>query len=198
MGSLYKRAKDIVQIAPGEVFVEIGSAQGRGGSTHFLNDVAKRLGTVLYSVDIDERSDIFQHIPGVIGVQMSGSEWARDVFSGLNSKIGLLYLDNFDWDWNHRQFRHTVDQQKNEYQTKFGIDLTNNNSQIEHLLQMIHLLPYMSTNGIVICDDTLMLSNGTWTGKCGPVVVYLQAMGWKILEVESEPESFAVMLGRNH
>jgi hypothetical protein len=129
---------------------------------------------------------------------MSGSQWAKDVFPGLDQKIALLYLDNFDWDWNNQQFQHTVDQQKIEYQTKFGVSLSNSNSQIEHLSQMIHLLPYMSNNGIVICDDTLMLSDNTWTGKCGPVVVYLQAMGWKILEVESEPGSFAVMLGRNH
>jgi hypothetical protein len=198
MGSLYKRSIDIIEVEPGDVFVEIGSAQGWDGSTHFLNSVARNLGTVLYSVDIDERSDIFQYVSGVIGVQMSGSQWAKDVFPGLDQKIALLYLDNFDWDWNNQQFQHTVDQQKIEYQTKFGVSLSNSNSQIEHLSQMIHLLPYMSNNGIVICDDTLMLSDNTWTGKCGPVVVYLQAMGWKILEVESEPGSFAVMLGRNH
>jgi hypothetical protein len=198
MGSLYKRSIDITQIEQEDVFVEIGSAQGWDGSTHFLNKVAQNLGTVLYSVDIDERSDIFQYIPGAIGVQMPGSQWARDVFPGLTRKIALLYLDNFDWDWSNEKFQHIVDQQKIEYHDKFGVNLTNSNSQMEHLSQMIHLLPYMSKNGIVICDDTLMLSDGTWTGKCGPTVVYLQAMGWKILEVESEPGSFAVMLGRNH
>lgn len=198
MGNLYKKSQTIEHIGATDVFVEIGSAQGWDGSTHFLNSVAQNLGTVLYSVDIDDRSDIFQYVPGVIGVQMSGSQWARDVFPGLGRKIALLYLDNFDWDWNNKKFQHIVDQQKIQYQDKFGVNLTNSNSQMEHLSQMIHLLPHMSENGMVICDDTLMLSDGTWTGKCGPTVVYLQAMGWKILEVESEPGSFSVMLRRNH
>jgi hypothetical protein len=198
MGSMYQQAKNITNISSNDVFVEIGSASGSNGSTHFLNSVAKDLGTVLYSVDIDDRTNIFQYIPEVVGVQMSGSQWAQNVFPGYNSTIAVLYLDNFDWSWKNWEFKLISAQQKNEYQTKFGLSLTNSNSQIEHLTQMIHLLPYMSTNGVVICDDTLMLPDGTWTGKCGPVVVYLQAMGWKIIEVENEPGSFGVMLGRNH
>jgi hypothetical protein len=197
LGNLYKKSQIIDRVDTTDVFVEIGSAQGWDGSTHFLNAVAKNLGTVLYSVDIDDRSDIFQYIPGVIGVQMPGSQWARDVFPGLGRKIALLYLDNFDWDWRTERFQHTAEQQRLDYQYKFNLDLTNANSQREHLSQMIHLLPYMADDGVIICDDTLMLSDGTWTGKCGPTVVYLQAMGWKILEVESESGSFSVMLGRN-
>lgn len=198
MGTLYKRAQDIKSVLPDEVLVEIGTSRGADGSTHFLNSVAQELGTVLYSVDIDDRWDILQYIPGVIGVEMPGSQWAQQAFPDLNKRIRVLYLDNFDWNWNGPDSGAEVFSQTQEYRDRYDIDLTNHNSQVEHLKQMMALLPYMSDDAIIICDDTLTLHDGTWTGKCGAVVVYLLAHGWKILEEENQPGSYSVMLGRSY
>ena len=54
----------------------------------------------------------------------------------------------------------------------------------------------MSDDGIIVCDDTY-LYNDCWIGKCGAVVVYLLANGYKTIEIDNvQGQSFGVMLKR--
>jgi hypothetical protein len=77
-----------------------------------------------------------------------------------------------------------IQNQKKQYREQFGITMNNQNCQIEHLKQMLSLYPYMAQNSIVICDDTY-LSNDCWIGKCGPVVTFLLAHGYRIVNTEA-------------
>ena len=181
MGNLFRQAEQYIkQIQTDDVFVEIGSARGAQGSTHHFAQLAHSHGTVLHSVDIDDRSHIFQYIPeGVIGHQAPGSEWSKYTFPTLNKKIALLYLDNYDYNYWVGDNCQMIQDQLIEYQTKYNITLNNTDCTVEHLKQMINLLPYMSSDSVVICDDTF-LYNDCWIGKCGPAVVYLLACGWEV------------------
>lgn len=196
MGNLFRRAEQYIkQIQPDDVFVEIGSARGNLGSTHYFAQLAHKHGTVLHSVDIDDRSQIFRYIPeGLVGHQAPGSEWARQTFPALNKKIALLYLDNYDYNYWVNDDCQMIQDQLIEYQTKYNITLNNTDCTVEHLKQMIYLLPYMSSNGVVICDDTL-LYNDCWIGKCAAVVPYLLANGYQITEIEQiDGSSYGVIL----
>jgi len=195
MGNLFRATENLIDsIEPTDVFVEIGSARGGEGSTHYFADLAQRRGTVLHSVDIDDRQHIFRYIPNVIGHRAPGSEWARDVFPGLGKTIACLYLDNYDynyWIGNETQF---VQDQKAEYLEKHNLVMTNQECVIEHLRQITHLLPYMSPNSVVICDDTY-LYNDCWVGKCAAVVPYLMINGFRIVKIEHiEGSSYGVIL----
>jgi hypothetical protein len=46
---------------------------------------------------------------------------------------------------------------------------------------MLNLYPYLTDDGIIVVDDTYQI-NQCWVGKCGPVVVFLLANNYEILE----------------
>jgi hypothetical protein len=51
---------------------------------------------------------------------------------------------------------------------------------------MIYCLPYMAEQSVVICDDTPVVAHhGTYTGKCGAVVPFLLAHGFKVVYAEN-------------
>ena len=177
------------------VIVEIGTAHGPDSSTQIFNSIAQQKGTVVYTVDLDDRSEVCDPLTSTVRYQMDGSSWATDIFPTLNKQISLLYLDNYDYDY--RVGRASwVDEQKKEYQEKYNINLNNLDCTVEHLKQMIALLPYMAEHSTVICDDTYLF-NGCWIGKCGAVVPYLVANGFSIIEIErNEGSSYAVALAR--
>ena len=201
MGVLYQKVEDYLDhlaTTPDGVFVEIGSDKG-DGSTLPLANMAKTLGQRLITVDIE------QHIKGKLQyrypndpiidnidcVCAQGSQWAQEIFPNLKLSVACLYLDNFDWDYGDSQWGHLIQEQQQEY-AKLGYEMTNFNSQLEHLKQMIALLPYMAESSIIVCDDTYTW-NSCWVGKCGAVVPLLQLHGYTIIEKDDS----AVMLARN-
>jgi len=196
MGELYKKAELYLASADSnDVIVEIGSSLTGSGSTPFFNSLANQKGTTLHTIDIDDKVSSNQRLNATVTYQMSGSRWATTIFPALNKKISLLYLDNYDYDY-RVGFPSWVDDQKVEYQEKYGITLNNLDCTVEHLKQMIALLPYMADHSTVICDDTY-LSNGCWIGKCGAVVPYLIVNGFKIIDIECVTGSaYAVALSR--
>jgi hypothetical protein len=70
------------------------------------------------------------------------------------------------------------------YREKFGLELNNNNCQIEHLKQLLVIEPYLDQHCTVLFDDTFTVED-CWSGKCGPCVIYLQCLGFKIQQVFS-------------
>ena len=75
-----------------------------------------------------------------------------------------------------------IAQQRTWYALK-GIEMNNLDCQVQHLHQMLYLIPYMSDRAVVCVDDTYEY-NGVFIGKGGAVVPYLLAIGYTILEKE--------------
>jgi hypothetical protein len=198
MGQVFQLANQYLPVVgPDDVFVEIGSDRG-DGSTRMFADTALKNQTVVHTVDINnypqEWCEKHGFTQGVVWHQAIGSDWAKNVFPTLNKKIICLYLDNFDYNYNTVRVDPMILEQQKQYREEYGIEMTNENCLVEHMKQMIALLPYMSEHSIVICDDTYD-SNGCWIGKGGPIVTYLQAHGYKLAHIESVPQkSYGVIL----
>ena len=204
MGFLFKKIETFIQsIDTDSVFVEIGSDRGEG-STEYFSRLALKNNTKLITVDIDANvgNRLSQVIPkniydNIEFVTASGRTWAETKISNYNKKICCLYLDNFDYDWdvykvnNQSVMNRMIDAQKADYLTR-GVEMTNRNCLVEHLAQMVALLPHMAARSIVICDDTVTF-NDCYIGKGGAVVPYLLVHGYEILLAEDH----GVILGRN-
>jgi hypothetical protein len=127
------------------------------------------------------------------------SEWNRNVYNDLKGEDWPqdftpwhkmpLNLKNEIWTMFGRQgkdfeaFKHLNFLTKH-YQENFGIELNNNNCQIEHLNQLLAIEPYLSKHCTILFDDTFTVEE-CWSGKCGPCVIYLQCKGFKIQNIFS-------------
>lgn len=186
MAKTYKSLETVTwQPAADTMVIEIGSDRYEG-STDFLGAYAESRGLDFYSVDIDpseaQNRCRSQHIRWQRGL---GSEWCKNVLPALGKKISVLYLDNFDYDWNVKEtgnWRDIINKQKQQYHDRFGIEMTNQNCQTEHARQMLACLPFMADQAVVMLDDTYTY-NECWIGKGGPTVILLLAMGWRIQTV---------------
>jgi len=179
MGTIFRKLEScIVDPMVGSVFVEIGSDRGEG-STRELDRLAGKYQTRLITVDVLPSAQ--QHLSSELSntefVIASGSKWAR-AYQG--SPISCLYLDNFDYIWDINENHIPTQHQMAEYANR-GETMTNQNSQIEHMAQMLALYPHLTPDAVVMFDDTYQV-NDCWIGKCGPAVVFLQAQGWGIVE----------------
>lgn len=171
--------------------LEIGSDRG-DGSTYIFATLAKNLGRQLFSVDVDpdvieKNCSEFEQLPFELPVKFfnqTGEEFLQD---NANLKFSIVLLDNFDWDWNpHNPEPHVVEQQK-KYKEQFGLDMNNHQSQFTHLRQALMLTDMLTPDAMIICDDTYWAHEyGTYTGKCGAVIPYLETQG------------FAVVLNKDH
>jgi hypothetical protein len=180
MGMIYQKIESYISHVPsGSVFVEIGSDRYEG-STAELDRLAGLYQSKLITVDIlpEARHRLADQLTNTEFVIDDGKQWAMN-YQGPS--IACLYLDNFDYIWNTMENTNIhIHKQIEDYAAR-GVQMTNQNCQIEHLTQLIYLYPHLLPDSVVMFDDTY-LHNDCWTGKCGPGVVYLQAQGWKILE----------------
>lgn len=188
MGMTFKLTQNwLPEVGANDVFVEIGSDRYEG-STGYFAEMAVRNNTVLHTVDLLDEPEIRVNrdgvVPGIVWHQAEGHAWSRDTFPTLGKNIVCLYLDNFDYNWDVAQSSPNIEKQKVQYREQFGIEMNNMNCQVAHLQQMMALYPYMSRKSVVVCDDTY-LSNDCWIGKCGAVVVYLVAQGYRIVDTEN-------------
>jgi hypothetical protein len=180
MGTIFKKLQPhLGTVAPESVFVEIGSDRGEG-STLELDRLAGLHSVRLTTVDIlpNAQAHLSQQLPCTDFVIASGSAWAS---SYQGPAISCLYLDNFDYIWDINEVGHKPTLiQMAEYADR-GLVMSNQNSQIEHMAQMVALYPHLAPGAVVMFDDTYQV-NDCWIGKCGPAVVFLQAQGWSIVE----------------
>lgn len=123
--------------------------------------------------------------------QAVGSEWAKSYAQDLKAPISLLYLDNFDYIWDIEDMPDWIKNQIDMYKNIYNIDMNNRACQIEHLTQLIYLEPWLISGALVGFDDTYPY-NDCWIGKCGPGVVYLQALGYH-LELFDKDSKFVLM-----
>lgn len=193
MGKLYQSVgKHLRGLFPDEVIVEIGSDRWEGSSAYFA-DLAKTHGMKFLSVDIDD--DVQKRLSGTLDptciefIQADGTTWSAN-YRGPNIKV--LYLDNFDWDWDTNQYSDMIEQQRRWYADR-NVVMNNLNSQIAHITQMTNLLPHMSDQCVICVDDTYE-HNGVFIGKGGAVVPYLLGQGFAIVEARD----YGVILSRNY
>ena len=158
------------------IAVEIGSENGEGSSV-WLYTWAKQHNIEFYSVDVEHRirERTYPEINWV--VTSSGSDWCKHILPGLNKKIKVLYLDNFDWIWNSSSIDPHIQLQINAYKSR-GVVMNNQNCQEEHRLQVEYCLPYLDEQSVVIMDDTFY--NSSWDGKCATAIPLLLQNGFKI------------------
>lgn len=190
MGQVFKYAEDYIEdMQPGSVFVEIGSDRWEG-STEYLANLAEKLFTRLHTVDISAEAQNRVRHPAIDWHVEVGSTWCQN-YQGR--KIGCVYLDNFDYDWDINQVNSMIQEQKAAYLRDYGMTMNNQACQVEHMKQIVALTPHLATRCVVMFDDTYRY-NDCWIGKCGPAVIYLLAQGFEI--VRSEEREHGVILVR--
>jgi hypothetical protein len=159
------------------IVLEIGSENGEGSSL-WLHKWATERNIEFYSIDVEhrQRENIYPDINWIVA--SSGSEWCKNVLSGLNKKIKVLYLDNFDWIWEPENIPGWIQVQIDSYAQR-GVTMNNQNCQEEHRLQVEYCLPYLDEQSVVIMDDTFY-NNGQWDGKCATAIPLLLKNGFKM------------------
>lgn len=221
MGTYYKNVEPYLDRIDTGVWVELGVDRGEGSTAWFASQAHQR-GTEFYGVDMDP--DQIQRASqslasktatvnsnGTLVVQMgtvpdhvhlvtNRGELFLQEFRHQNpdKKISLAYLDNFDWDyWLGQQEEAFVAGVKQNYRDKMNIEMNNINSQITHLLQAMHLVPLLSANSVVVCDDTwAMPEEGIFSGKCSAAIPYLLLHGFRIMHNQGYRQNSGVILGR--
>ena len=168
----------IPAVASDSVIVEIGSYKFED-STIVLDRLAQKCNTKLLSVDLSSkpRERIGDNVVNTEFILGQGSTWAKNY---IGAAISVLYLDNFDYEYDIHHILESHIEQAKFYQS-MGMEMTNNHCQVEHMSQLLSLYPHLTSDAVVVFDDTYQI-NDCWVGKCGPGVVYLQAHGWKLLE----------------
>jgi hypothetical protein len=228
MGRPYKNIEKYLPEYELGVFIEIGSDRLEG-STEFLAKLAQSRNTVLHSVDIQiEPQSRIQH-PSIYWHVECGSVWAKTTWPLISQPISVVYLDNYDYQyqnvsddthfiWNEKTYHDIKGPYWPDQFVKFvdlpaqfqkeckevlnlpvdflstsmhdlyinkGFKYTNAECQLEHLGQLIALMPWVTQNTLIVFDDTFIDSaTGCWAGKNGPGVVYLLAQNFTILEIE--------------
>jgi len=177
MGSCYKHVGQYITSCTGMV-LEIGSDRYEGSTAYFAG-VAKDWKAEFITVDLNEDMPrrLRQAVPSNLRytfVQCEGTEWTKT----CSRPISILYLDNFDWDWEVGTHSKMIEEQRVWY-TEHGIEMNNMNCQVAHLTQMKNLLPFMTQSCVVCLDDTYM-HNGVYIGKGGAVVPFLLANNFKL------------------
>jgi hypothetical protein len=163
------------------IVVEIGSENGEGSSV-WLYNWATEHDMEFYSVDVEHRlrERTYPHINWVVA--SSGSDWCKTILPTLNKKIKVLYLDNFDWNWDPNIVHPHIQQQISKYLER-SVTMNNQNCQEEHRLQVEYCLPYLDQQSVVIMDDTYY-NNEELTGKCATAIPLLLQNGFKMYGTE--------------
>jgi hypothetical protein len=176
MGDIFKRATEYTRFDEDDIILEIGSDRYEGSTEYFAS-----LGQEFYTVDILENAK--RRLQGVSNINFQigfGSEWCEHELPKLDKKIGLVYLDNFDYIWDVTNIQPHIKNQKQQY-AEMGIIMDNTNCQIEHLRQTMLIYPHLTEQAVVVYDDTYTY-NGCWIGKGGPGVTWLLAQGFRVRE----------------
>jgi hypothetical protein len=182
LGKLYQQVDAFLpEPAQDHAMVEIGSDRWEG-STLFFADLAQQQNVCFHSIDLDPDVKRRIHHHHIIYHTMDGLHWAKNILPHLSLRVSVLYLDNFDYNWDINQWNDHINQQKTWYQTR-GLTMDNQSCQVEHMKQLLGAWPYLGPGSVVVLDDTYTL-NDCWVGKGGGCVIYMLSQGWKIQVAE--------------
>jgi hypothetical protein len=195
MGAIFRDAEKHIADLGNSIVLEIGSDRYEG-STEYFSNLAQQHGVAFHSVDIvNDAQRRLGHLP-VHWHTQPGSEWCQTVLPTMGVEVGCVYLDNFDYNWDVKQPpQDWVKERQMFYAQTVGVEMTNQNSQIEHLRQILAIYPYLADSAVVVCDDTYTY-NDCWIGKSGAVVIYLLANGFELVSHIREPKDLGVILKR--
>lgn len=195
MGQIFKDIEPYLGDMSKSIFLEIGSDRYEG-STEYLCQLASKYNTQLHSVDVvPEAKRRLRKLPVNWHIK-NGSDWCKVDLPLLDTKVGFVYLDNFDYNWSvQRPKTPELKNMQEFYRQQLGVEMHNQACQIEHMKQMIHIFPYLTNDAVVACDDTYQW-NDCWVGKCGPVVVWLLANGFELVKNIRSPKDVGVILKR--
>jgi len=195
MGTYYRNTEQFLDRIDSGAWVEIGVDRGEG-STQFFADLAGQRGVKFYGVDA--HPDQIKQAQNTLGqsgtlpdhielVHAFGQDFLRSyATSHQGEPISMVYLDNFDWNyWLATPEEPFVPGQRQMYKDVMGTEMNNLNSQLTHLIQAIHLMPLMSDNSIIVCDDTWWEPReGMFLGKCSAALPFLLTQGYQLLHNE--------------
>lgn len=207
MGTYYKKIEDYIDRIDNGCWIEVGVDRGEG-STKFFSDLTAARGVDFYGIDMDPdqiaRAKDSLSVDGQLPKHVTlacdrGENYIQQLTADKpDLKASLVYLDNFDWDyWLGGQEEPFVAGVKQNYRDKMGVEMTNVQSQVTHLLQAIYLMHMMSDNSIIVCDDTWYhLNEGVFIGKCSAVIPYLFLNGYSLLHNQGYRQNSGAILGR--
>jgi hypothetical protein len=189
---LFEKIKN--QIELNSLFVEIGSDRG-SGSTYYLQQLAEETRNLFVTVDVDS---ILLNAK-IRSATMTGEEWVVTELPKETRKVGLVFLDNFDWLISPiavRQGSAGPDTYNliSEYKNKH-MELNNINSTVAHTKQILGLLPFMHPKCTVLLGDTKFnMVSDSFSGKGAAAVYILLAEGFTVLSASSK--SNYILMGR--
>ena len=166
--------------------LEIGSDHG-DGSTYIFATLAQNLDRKLFSVDVDP--DIIEHnrsefsqLPFSLPVEFFNQTGEDFLDAHKDHKFSIVLLDNFDWDWKPENTEAHIVEQQHRYLEQFNLIMNNHQSQSTHLNQALKLTHMLTDEAMIVCDDTYWANEyGTYTGKCGAVIPYLEILGFRVV-----------------
>lgn len=164
--------------------VEIGCGRGEGSTDFYAGLAVGCKKFIHHAVDFDPdayhvANNYSTLITNSHAHMMTGEEFLRSVFPALNEKICYAYLDNFDYNYDPANPPWWVQEQIKRYR-EYGIDMTNENSELAHLTQTQLIVPYAANKCIIHLDDTF-IQNNIWKGKGARAVPWLIDNNWKIV-----------------
>jgi hypothetical protein len=189
MGIYYKNVEKYLDKIDSDAWLEIGVDRGEG-STAFFSNLAANKNVNFYGIDADTNQinraiaalTIDGKLPNHVTLASArGEDWLS---VNTDKKFSLVYLDNFDWNyWLDIPEEPFVPGQRQHYKDVLKVEMLNINSQLVHLAQAIRLMPLMSKNSIIVCDDTWYEpKEGIFIGKCSAVIPFLLTQGFKLLD----------------
>ena len=172
--------------------VEIGSERG-DGSTEHIQKVAKKYSLNFYTVDYEKEA--YELVRDKLGMkknafQMTGEHFLENVYSELDSSTGKIcfaYLDNFDYAFPElvSHGKDFLEKQKKVYE-EYDIEYNNENSKKAHLEQAKLIHKYASNPCFILFDDTYFEVDGSYGGKGGYAIPWLEENGWKRVNAGGE------------
>jgi len=164
---------------------------GAGYSTVFFQNLASKHNASFISVDIGTFDNLEV-------IRADAVEFCNSY--DFQNRLGLVYLDNFDWLWHPQQYRddainHQFANQIKDYRS-LGVEMNNINSSVSHLNQITSLDNAWADRAVVIMDDTWFdHKNDVFCGKGNAAIYHLLSKGWQVLNGEYS-ETYIVM-GKN-
>jgi hypothetical protein len=161
------------------IWLELGADRSsqQTSSTSFLQKLANKHNATFISVDICESPD-----PTVI--QSDAVEFCKNY--NFENRLGLVYLDNFDWMWSPQKYRdesinHWMSTQITEYRAR-GTEMHNIASSLTHLAEMQALDNAWANQALVIMDDTWFdHNNDVFCGKGNAAIYHFLGKQWQVL-----------------
>lgn len=191
MGTHYRKIESYLDLIDDGDWIEIGVDRGEG-STKYFADQARSRNVSFVGVDIDtdqielatKNCSVDGKLPENVELVVDKGEDYLKAQHDTDRQFSLIYLDNFDWDyWLDVPDEPFVPAQRAKYPGLLGIPMLNINSQLTHFIQALNMMPLLTDNCLVVCDDTwLEPRDGVFIGKCSAVVPFLLSQGFRIVE----------------